>query len=198
MKTFFSIITISLLSACVSGETTDKGVQRPSFSQLDAIYQSEGRTTARLATEGRSNPVLPGSGTLEYAGVTNLSEHAGRQILALTSLEVSFSDASVVGKLSNFVHKDGIEFDGTVLLSNGTFATSDSTTVLSFDLAGDLTSDSSAMSTVNVSGDFEGQFRGDNYEYIRGTATAVWLTNEGLITEEIREVDGQLIVKKQY
>ena len=198
MKITISAIAIASLSACVSGEAAENVVQSPTFSQMNAFYEDEGRATAALAFMAQTNPVLPGSGMLEYAGVTNLSEHASTQILAVTRIGVNFSDGSVFGELSNFVHADGIEFDGTVALSNGEFVTDETTTVVSFDIAGDLTSGSPAMSTVSVSGDFEGGFRGDNYEYIRGTANAVWLSNEGLATEETRLVDGRLIVRKQY
>ncbi len=201
MIRFFSLLAFPILAACGSGgaDGIAEIIEGPSYRELLAGYDAMGRITARYTTEGRTTPNLPGSGVLEYAGVANFSEHASEQILAITTIEVNFSDAALSGRLSNFRHVDGTEFEGFLRLTNGAFsANEDETTSVSFGLDGNLTSNSPAMSTVDVSGGFDGRFVGDNFEFIRGESSTTWVTNEGLSTVETHDMGGRLIVEKQY
>lgn len=152
--------------------------------------------SARTKQEEGNTQNLPTSGAASYAGFASFSENASPQIIANANLSVNFKDSSISGQLNNFRGDDGTVFKGQMLLSNG--AINNSKSSITADIDGKLTSDSARMSTVDATGEFSGNFIGDNHQYIRGDTSAIWITNAGMNTEERISMQGELTAEKQY
>lgn len=201
MKIYIKLaMVLGLLSGCGAGGSegvSDTGSGNAvTYSELFSLNYQLRYDSARLFTEQGWTENLPDSGTAKYAGTAFFSEDASPAILAQATLQVNFNDASMSGSLYDFRGDDGTVFDGLMVISNGNINNSDSSVSAVFN--GQLTSSSAAMSTVDVSGQFDGGFIDDNYTYVRGDTSAVWVTNAGTVTEETRTMSGELTAVKQY
>lgn len=195
-KGIFSLTFTLLLSACVAPEENTEPLSEINYNELLSEFNSIGKSSARtLSEESRTND-LPTTGIASYAGTASFSEHAGPQIIAKANLDVDFDSGSISGNLNDFRGDDGTIFNGEMRISDGQMDYSDSSIIASIN--GHLTSDSARMATVDATGEFDGYFVGDNYRYVRGATSAMWVTNAGTGTEEHTEMAGRLVTVKQY
>lgn len=178
-----SVMVLAALTLTACGPELENLLKSAEF---DAIDEAAGALVAEgealFDAEGYTDPMtLPPSGSADYAGFIGI-ETDDVQTIGELELTADFSGAgSISGSATNFVNDDSGSYSGTLTVSNGVIDRAADLNNFDYtfnaDIDGTLTSGGDDFV---VSGLMEGDFIGNDHEFIGGDVTGTVVTSEGV------------------
>ena len=162
------LLLCATLNACGSGgDDSDLSFTQQQTSAGDFADQIEDLAAIDPAD-------LPTSGTVDYNGIfaTSINTDEADEVVFLGDLALSadFVTDAVTGDLSNVNSSEGLEYDGTIALTDGAInrgaAISETVTGA---VVGDVVT--SAGNTVSFDTELSGDFLGEDSQYLAGDIT---------------------------
>lgn len=127
----------------------------------------------RYATADYTDPVtLPTSGSAQYDGFMVVGvEYPGGETNSVVGdmrLTANFADDSVGGRATNFIDAANTNYDGSIVLSNGTIDRVDANFdyQINADLGGSFVDEDAVV--YSIAGELSADFYGNNYEVVGG------------------------------
>lgn len=169
-------LTLGLLAGC-SGSSDDSEDGPTGF---DAVEARADRLVNEIQDLGYTDPAsLPTSGAATYEGVVGLDLASvpnetlqGQDVAGDLELTVNFASAGdqVTGTASDFVGVDDADWDGTLIIDDGSLdrsAEPGAEPVFTAEMAGVITSEDGTDWTVDTG--LTGSFAGDDHSHVLGT-----------------------------
>lgn len=191
-----ALLMLSVLAACGSSDDGDDGA---GFDELEARSDELRNEVQDLSFTDPSS--LPTTGAATYEGVVGLNLESipddtlqGYDMAGELEMTVNFAGAGdeVTGKADNFVGVDGEEFDGALIIDDGSIdRTADPETGNTFgaQMAGELTAEDGTSWTVDTG--LEGDFAGADQSHAFGEVTGSACTDSACT-----EVDGGFVAAR--
>lgn len=180
LKLYASTAAIVLVAGCGGG-----GATGPSFEELSDEFVDLELRSRELLDERFVASDLPTTGGANYNGVIGVLANGPDEFALLGDLQMtaSFADDTISGGADNFSDSDGETYSGRIPITNGFIYRDDLTEFSTFeaDFDGELVYDPTGE-VLAVNTFMQGDFYGDQYEFVGGIVTGNISGDGGVVT----------------
>lgn len=179
LKLYATTAAIVLLAGCGGGATG------PSFEELSDEFLDLAERSPVIGGERFVASDLPETGGANYNGVIGVFSNGPDDFTLLGDLQMtaSFADDTISGGADNFSDSDGDTYSGRIPITNGFIYRDDNPELATFeaDFDGELVYDPTGE-VLAVETFMEGDFYGDQYEFVAGIVTGTVSSSGSVVT----------------